>query len=230
MPPTILVVEDDPSIAEPLEYGLRQEGFEVAPARTGKQALTVLAERSVDMVLLDVMLPDLSGYEVCRRIRASSNVLIIMLTARGQELEKVMGLESGADDYVVKPFSFRELLARIRALLRRRQLDAGAPAADAVLQIGAVALDRNTRRVTRRGEPVNLSPREFALLSYLMEHAGRAVSRQELADAVWGENWVGTPRTVDVHVRWLREKLEDDPSHPSLIETVYGFGYLIRRP
>lgn len=127
-------------------------------------------------------------------------------------------------------FSFRELLARIRALLRRRQLDAGAPSADAVIQIGAVALDHNTRRVTRHGEPVNLSPREFALLSYLMEHAGPAISRQELADAVWGENWVGTPRTVDVHVRWLREKLEDDPSNPSLIETVYSFGYLIRRP
>lgn len=230
MTPTVLVVEDDPSIAEPLEYGLRQEGFEVVSARAGKQALAALAERGVDIVLLDVMLPDLSGYEVCRRIRASSDVLIIMLTARGQELEKVMGLESGADDYVVKPFSFRELLARIRALLRRRQLDAGAPATDAVIQIGAVVLDRNTRRVIRHGKPVNLSPREFALLSYLMEHAGRAISRQELADAVWGENWVGTPRTVDVHVRWLREKLEDDPSNPSLIETVYGFGYLIRRP
>lgn len=226
----ILLVEDDRSIAEPLIFGLQQEGFGVTWVTKGEEALNALSRQRIDLVLLDVMLPDLSGFEVCHRIRQSSDVIVIMLTARGQELERVMGLESGADDYVVKPFSFRELLARVRALLRRRQLDTGSAASHDVIQIGPIALDRNARRVTRNGVPVNLSPREFDLLRYLMEHAGHAASRQELADKVWGETWVGTPRTVDVHIRWLREKLEDDPAHPKLIETVYGFGYLFRRP
>lgn len=226
----ILLVEDDRAIAEPLMFGLEQEGFGVTWVTKGEEALGALSRQPIDLVLLDVMLPDLSGFDVCRRIRQSSNVIIIMLTARGQELERVMGLESGADDYVVKPFSFRELLARVRALLRRRQIDTGGAASQDVIRIGPIALDRNARRVTRNGVLVNLSPREFDLLHYLMENPGRAASRQELADKVWGETWVGTPRTVDVHIRWLREKLEDDPAHPRLIETVYGFGYLFRRP
>lgn len=226
---TILLVEDDRAIAEPLIFGLEREGFGVVWVTKGKEALDVLSQQQIDLVLLDVMLPDLSGFDVCCRIRQSSDVIVIMVTARGQELERVMGLESGADDYVVKPFSFRELLARTRALLRRRQIDTGGATSRDVIQIGPIVLDRSARRVTRNGVPVNLSPREFDLLRYLMEHAGRAISRQELADKVWSATWVGTPRTVDVHIRWLREKLEDDPANPKLIETVYGFGYLFRR-
>lgn len=221
---TVLLVEDDEGIAEPLAFGLRDEGFEVHHAATGRGGLRLARTTHPDVVLLDVMLPDVDGFTVCRTLRKESSVPILMLTARGQELEKVMGLEVGADDYLVKPFSFRELVSRVRAILRRRALDRGdAPPADR-LAAGPVVLERTARRVWRAGRPVELRPREFDLLRVLMEHAGEALSREHLLARVWGAEWVGDPRTLDVHIHWLREKL-DDPSQPTLIETVRGHGY-----
>ena len=222
----MLVVEDDDSISEPLIFGLRAEGYEVAHAVDGASALEFAQRGSPAVVILDVMLPDMDGFTVCRRLRRDSAVPIIMLTARGQELDRVMGLELGADDYIVKPFSFRELLARIRAVLRRRTLDRdeGATAPDR-LTVGELVLDRTARRVWRGGQTVDLSQREFDLLAALMERPGHALHRQELLDRVWGEEWIGDPRTLDVHIRWLREKIETDPSAPRIIVTVRGHGY-----
>ncbi len=226
MEATLLLVEDDESIAEPLLFGLRREGLRVLHAADGPSGLDLARRERPDLVILDVMLPGLDGYQVCQRLRAESTVPILMLTARGQEMDRVFGLELGADDYVVKPFSFRELLARVRALLRRRELDRGESAApDDSLRIGDIVLDRTAHRVTRHGQPVELTPREFALLQILMERAGQAQRRQDLLDLVWGEEWVGDPRTLDVHIRWLREKIEDVPSVPTYIQTVRGYGY-----
>jgi len=228
--PTVLLVEDDNSIAEPLVFGLRQEGFEVVRSADGLDALNKALEIKPDLVLLDVMLPGIDGYEVCRRLRDQAHMPIIMLTARDQEMERVMGLEIGADDYLVKPFSFRELVARMRVHLRRAApvSENAAARPPQQLTIGDITLDREGRQVFRRGQPVELSRREFDLLQTLMEHAGRALTRQELLDLVWGEAWVGNPRTLDVHMHWLREKLEDDPINPRYMETVYGYGYRFR--
>ncbi|MBI4671334.1 MAG: response regulator transcription factor [Chloroflexi bacterium] len=227
LPPIqLLLVEDDESIAEPLCFGLQGEGFAVAHARTGKQGLELARSQKPDVVLLDVMLPEMDGFTVVRTLRAESSVPVLMLTARGQEMDRVMGLELGADDYLVKPFSFRELVARVRALLRRRELERGGSAGlSERLICGDLILDRTARRVTRRGRTIELTTREFDLLAALMERAGQAQARQELLDRVWGEEWIGDPRTLDVHIRWLREKIEDDPSAPQRIETVRGFGY-----
>lgn len=227
LPPIhLLLVEDDESIAEPLRFGLQGEGFEVSHATTGKQGLELARVLKPDVVLLDVMLPEMDGFTVVRTLRAESSVPVLMLTARGQELDRVMGLELGADDYLVKPFSFRELVARVRAMLRRRELERGAPVTsnERLVHCGLV-LDRTARRVSRDGKPIELTTREFDLLDALMERAGQAQARQELLDRVWGEDWIGDPRTLDVHIRWLREKIEDDPSAPQFIETVRGFGY-----
>lgn len=224
---TLLVVEDDEQIAEPLIYGLRAEGFQVLHAKDGVEGVEVARREQPDLVLLDIMLPRLDGFGVARQLRAESAVPIIMLTARGQEMDRVMGLEIGADDYVAKPFSFRELLARIRALLRRRELDRGAAAtgpSDEVV-MGPLRISRATRQVWREGHEVGLSHREMELLLALAAQAGRAVARQELFDSVWGQNWVGDARTLDVHIRWLREKLEADASHPEYLQTVRGYGY-----
>jgi DNA-binding response OmpR family regulator len=222
----LLLVEDDENIAEPLCFGLQSEGFVVTHATTGKQGLELARAKKPDVVLLDVMLPEMDGFTVVRTLRAESSVPVLMLTARGQELDRVMGLELGADDYLVKPFSFRELVARVRALLRRRELERGANVAptDRLARNGLV-VDRTARRVTRDGKVIELTTREFDLLVALMERAGQAQARQELLDRVWGEDWIGDPRTLDVHIRWLREKIEDDPSAPQWIETVRGFGY-----
>ncbi len=221
---TVLVVEDDQGIAEPLIFGLRDEGFEVHHAATGRAGLQLARAVRPDVVLLDVMLPDVDGFTVCRTLRKESSVPIVMLTARGQELERVMGLEVGADDYIVKPFSFRELVSRVRAILRRRALDRGeAPPADRVAA-GPIVLEKTARRVWRDGRAVELRPREFDLLRVLVEHAGHVLTREDLLAQVWGADWVGDPRTLDVHIHWLREKL-DDPSQPTLIETVRGHGY-----
>jgi len=223
---TILLVEDDESIAEPLVFGLQNEGFRVLHAIDGHEGLELARAEQPDLILLDVMLPRMDGFAVCRTLRRESAVPIIMLTARGQELDRVMGLELGADDYIVKPFSFRELLARVRALLRRRELDRGqtSPPSDRIT-VGEIVLDRTARQVWRAGQLVELRQREFDLLCALMENAGKAVPRHELLDQVWGEDWIGDPRTLDVHIRWLREKLEDDPSSPRYIQTVRGYGY-----
>ncbi len=227
--PRLLLVEDDQNIAQPLIFGLQREKFEVFHATTGPAGIAMARQYHPDVILLDIMLPEMDGYEVCRVLRKESNVPILMITARGHELERVMGLEVGADDYIVKPFSFRELVARVRALLRRVELDRQeAPSSD-LLVIGEIVLDRGARLVTRAGQPVELSRREFELLQVLMEHAGQALSRQELLDIVWGEGWIGTPRTLDVHIRWLREKLEKDPANPRYIETVHGYGYRFNR-
>lgn len=224
--PRVLLVEDDLDLVEGLREGLSDEGCSVLHARTGRAALELLGAEPVDVVVLDVMLPDVDGFSVCREMRARSDVPILMLTARTHELDRVTGLEVGADDYVTKPFSFRELVARIRAMLRRRQLDRGAPteAADKIA-VGQIVVDRLARRVWRAGKVVELRQREFQLLEVLIAHAGRALSRRELLDRVWGVDWVGDPRTLDVHIRWLREKLEEDPSHPRYIHTVRGYGY-----
>ncbi|MSQ10286.1 MAG: response regulator transcription factor [Dehalococcoidia bacterium] len=223
---TLLVVEDDEHIAEPLIYGLRAEGFHVIHARDGVEGVEAARRDHPDLVLLDVMLPKLDGFGVARQLRTESVVPIIMLTARGQEMDRVMGLELGADDYVAKPFSFRELLARIRALLRRRELDRGSAVVqpDEVL-LGPLKISRATRQVWRDGREVALSHREMELLLALATQIGRAVPRQDLFDSVWGANWVGDARTLDVHIRWLREKLEADASHPAYLQTVRGFGY-----
>jgi DNA-binding response OmpR family regulator len=221
-----LLVEDDPGIAEPLCFGLESEGFRVSHATTGTQGLDFARTLVPDLILLDVMLPGMDGFAVVKTLRAESTVPVLMLTARGQEMDRVMGLELGADDYLVKPFSFRELVARVRALLRRGELrrDAGSGTTERFSH-GELVLDRVARQVTRRGAPVDLSAREFELLTALMERAGQALARQDLLDRVWGADWIGDPRTLDVHIRWLREKIEEDASAPRYIETVRGFGY-----
>jgi DNA-binding response OmpR family regulator len=225
----ILIVEDEPLIADSLGYSLERAGFEVTIARDGLQALQQAGLAQPDLVVLDWILPGLDGIEVCRRLRAASAVPIIMLTARGEEDDRVTGLDFGADDYLVKPFGFRELLARIRATLRRVNLDQTAMAAGP-LTIGQVCLDRAAHRVTKAGAALDLTAREFALLDVLMGQAGRVLARDRLLDAVWGASWVGDPRTLDVHVRWLRLKLEDDPADPRYIQTVRGVGYRFAAP
>ena len=225
----ILVVEDEPLIADSLAYSLRRDGFEVDVATDGPGALRQAAERLPDLVVLDLILPGLDGLEVCRRLRNGSPVPVIMLTARGEESDRVAGLELGADDYLVKPFSFRELLARIRATLRRVSLDQGLAEAGP-LKVGQLTLDREAHRVLKQGHPLDLSVREFDLLEALMGQAGRALTREALLGAVWGSDWVGDPRTLDVHVRWLRMKVEDDPAEPRYIQTVRGMGYRFAGP
>jgi len=222
--PNILLVDDEPTIIDSLTYSLRREGFEVATAVDGGQALDLFNTVHPDLVILDVRLPGIDGLEVCRRLRSRSPVPIIMLTALGNEMDRVVGLEVGADDYLPKPFSFRELLARIRSVLRRIDLDqrAGKPGA---LQIGELRADPTSRRVFKGEKEIQLSTREFELLVMLMSQAGRAVSRDELISKIWGADWSGDPRTLEVHIRWLRLKIEDDPTTPRFVQTVRGYGY-----
>lgn len=222
--PAILLVDDEPVIIESLTYSLRREGFEVYTATEGNQALEMFQSVLPDLVILDIRLPGMDGLEVCRRLRVYSPVPIIMLTALGNELDRVVGLEVGADDYLPKPFSFRELLARIRSVLRRVELDQRSGRAE-VLQIGSLRVDSTSRRVFKSDKEIQLSAREFELLSVLMSHAGRAVSRDELISKIWGSDWTGDPRTLEVHIRWLRLKIEDDPTIPRFVQTVRGYGY-----
>ncbi len=220
----ILLVDDEPLITDSLTYSLMREGFEVKAVGDGPDALEMLNEYQPDLVVLDIMLPSMSGIEVCRRIRAKSTVPVIMLTARSEEIDRVLGLEVGADDYLAKPFSFRELLARVRSILRRVELDRQTAQLEPII-IGNISLDPIARRVFRKEQEVQLSAREFDLLSALIKSAGRAISREELLAEVWGGDWIGDPRTLDVHVRWLRLKIEDDPASPHYIQTVRGHGY-----
>ncbi len=229
-PPTILLIEDDEIIAEPLIFGLQDAGFLVLHSTDGKAGLALARKAEPDLILLDVMLPVMDGYAVCRTLRQESAVPILMLTARGQEMERVMGLELGADDYIVKPFSFRELLARVRAVLRRQELDRGPGEVSDQVVVGALRLDRTARQMWAGERQIDLSQREFDLLYTLLSHAGQALARQDLLDAVWGAEWIGDVRTLDVHIRWLREKIEVDPSNPRYIETVRGFGYRLAEP
>ncbi len=222
--PTILLVDDEPVIIDSLTYSLRREGFEVTTAVDGVQALDQFNSIRPDLVILDIRLPGMDGLEVCRRLRARSTVPIIMLTALGNELDRVVGLEVGADDYLPKPFSFRELLARIRSALRRIELDqrAGKPG---TIQVGDLRADPTSRRVFKRDKEIQLSAREFELLMALISQAGSAVSRDELISKIWGADWSGDPRTLEVHIRWLRLKIEDDPTTPHFVQTVRGYGY-----
>jgi two-component system response regulator RegX3 len=220
----VLVVEDEESISDPLSYLLRQEGFEVAVASTGPDGLAEFERSGADIVLLDLMLPGMSGTEVCRSLRATSSVPVIMLTAKDSEIDKVVGLELGADDYVTKPFSARELMARVRAVLRRRggEPEAASPAA---LQAGPVRMDVERHVVTVDGEHVQLPLKEFELLELLLRNAGRVLTRSQLIDRVWGADYVGDTKTLDVHVKRLRAKIEPDPGAPQHLLTVRGLGY-----
>lgn len=223
----ILLADDDDMIVDVLRYQLEREGYQVLTAGDGQQALALAQAARPDLVLLDVMMPKLQGWEVCRELRRTSTVPILMLTARGEEMDRVLGLELGADDYIVKPFSFRELLARVHAALRRAAYSQPPvePSVERPITLGDIAIDLRRHAVTRGGAPVALSPREYELLVALHQAAGAVINRHELLDRAWGEQWIGNPRTLDVHIRWLREKLEEDPARPRLILTVRGAGY-----
>ena len=227
MPRTILVVEDEPTLRETLAEALEADGFAVVQAADGRAALEQFRAHNPDLVLLDLMLPELSGLEVTRQVRAESSVPIVMLTARDAELDKVVGLELGADDYVTKPFSFRELSARIRAVLRRGE-QAGTPLPPLV-DLGAVQVDLAGHRVLRDGAEIPMKPKVFDLMAFLLRHPGQVVSRDQLLEQVWGYDYPGETRTVDVHFHWLRSAVEPEPSNPTLIQTVRGVGYVLRR-
>jgi two-component system response regulator RegX3 len=223
----VLVVEDEDSISEPLAYMLRKEGFEVTVASDGHGGLASFDRDGADLVLLDLMLPGLSGTEVCRELRTRSAVPVIMLTARDSEVDKVVGLELGADDYVTKPFSHRELVARIRAVLRRQ----GATTAEegTALEAGPVRMDVDRHLVTVQGQPVQLPLKEFDLLELLLRNVGRVLTRGQLIDRVWGSDYVGDTKTLDVHVKRLRAKIEPDPAAPKHLLTVRGLGYKLEQ-
>jgi two-component system, OmpR family, response regulator RegX3 len=219
----VLVVEDEDSISDPLSYMLRNEGFEVAVATSGPDALEEFDRHGADLVLLDLMLPGLPGTEVCRQLRNRSAVPVIMLTAKDSEIDKVVGLELGADDYVTKPFSARELVARIRAVLRRHgQLE---EPDDTALEAGPVRMDVERHTVSVSGDSVQLPLKEFELLEMLLRNAGRVLTRMQLIDRVWGADYVGDTKTLDVHVKRLRSKIEPDPANPKYLVTVRGLGY-----
>ena len=219
----ILLIEDETSISEPLAAALQRAGFDVTTAATATAGLEEFGKRPPDLVLLDVMLPDGDGKDVLRAIRGSSKIPVVMLTARGEEMDRVLGLELGADDYVTKPFSAAELVARIRAVLRRSA--DGGEAGGPVISVGDVAMNLDTHTVTRAGEEVELTVKEFELLRVLLQNAGRLVRRDALVAEVWDPNWFGSTKTVDVHVSALRRKLGDDPSAPRYVHTVRGVGF-----
>jgi two-component system response regulator RegX3 len=222
---TILLVEDEPAIAEPLAYLLEREGYEVVSAADGGEGLARFARTGADLVLLDLMLPVLTGTEVAKRIRATSDVPIIMLTAKDSEVDIVVGLELGADDYVTKPYSSRELLARIRAVLRRRVEEAGDAAGPDVLQSGPVRLDADRHAVFVHGRETAMPLKEFELLELLLRNAGRVLTRGQLIDRIWGSDYFGDTKTLDVHIKRIRAKIEDDPGEPTMLLTVRGLGY-----
>jgi DNA-binding response OmpR family regulator len=227
----VLVVEDDLTLMETLEYNLARQGYEVLTAADGLAALEIAQRERPDLIVLDVMLPGLDGFEVCRALRREMTVPILMLTARDEEVDKVVGLEVGADDYMTKPFSMRELLARVKALLRRVRLireelvAEGEAAGVERLTFGSLIIDLSRCEVLREGKPLPLKPKEYELLAFLARHRGMVLSRDLILERVWGWDYVGGSRTVDVHVRWLREKIEPDPAHPTRIVTVRGVGY-----
>lgn len=225
----ILIVEDEESLADPLAFLLRKEGFDVILAPDGPTALEEFAKNSVDIVLLDLMLPGMSGTDVCKQLRSTSSVPVIMVTARDSEIDKVVGLELGADDYVTKPYSSRELIARIRAVLRRGQDSTSEAPQDEfdeqILEGGRVRMDVERHTVTVDGEAVSMPLKEFDLLEYLLRNAGRVLTRGQLIDRIWGADYVGDTKTLDVHVKRLRSKIEAEPSRPQHLVTVRGLGY-----
>ncbi len=231
MAQTILVVEDEDILREELAYQLEHDGYAVVQAADGAQAIERFRADKPDLVLLDLMLPQLSGTEVTRIIRRESDVPILILTARGSEVDKVVGLELGADDYVTKPFSLRELQARIRGILRRSERPVGAIGGDGTetLRVGRATIDLAGHRLLRDGEVRPIKPKAFDLLAFLLRHQGQVFSREQLLADVWGYDYAGETRTVDVHVHWLRAEIEDDPQNPKVLETVRGVGYVLRR-
>ncbi len=222
----ILIVEDDRNLVEVLRYNLVKEGYEVATAFDGSQALETARRERPGLIILDIMLPEMDGFEVCRILRNEMAVPILMLTAKDEEVDKIIGLEIGADDYMTKPFSMRELLARIRAMFRRAEMKEAEPAAaEDVTVINELAIDVARRRVDIGGSSAKLTPKEFELLAFLAKHKGIVFSREQLLEKVWGYDYAGDTRTVDVHIRWLREKIEADPGKPRYLITVRGVGY-----
>ncbi|MEJ7789296.1 MAG: response regulator transcription factor [Thermoleophilaceae bacterium] len=226
--PRILLVDDEQSLQTLLAFPLRKDGYEVVPALDGQEALDRLRETSFDLVVLDLMLPKVDGFEVCRQVRARSSVPIIMLTARAEEIDKVLGLELGADDYITKPFSVREFRSRVKAVLRRAELVRADDAGEEPLLDGGLRIDFEKRAVSVGGEQVRLTYVEFEILTALARHPGRVFNRMVLLERVWGDASYRDPRTVDVHIRHLREKLEADPRYPEMILTVRGVGYRYR--
>ena len=222
----ILLVEDEKTLAKALKFNLEKEGFRVEVAFDGEEALNAMSREEPDLVILDLMLPKIDGYEVCRSIRRSSDVPIIMLTARDEDIDKILGLELGADDYMTKPFNTRELLARIRAILRRTVQQAAA--ARSFIKVGDLQIDVIKHKVTVKGREVALTSREYNLLSLLASNPGKVYSREELLEEIWGDDYSGDVRTVDVHIRHLREKIEEFPAEPNIILTVWGAGYKFR--
>jgi DNA-binding response OmpR family regulator len=226
----ILVVEDDPTLQETLTYNLKRQGYDVSTAGDGQTAVDLAAQLKPDLVVLDIMLPVLDGYEVCRVIRKESNVPILMLTARDDEIDRVLGLEIGADDYLTKPFSMREFIARVKAQLRRvrfdrEEIDTHSPPSSKTLKFDNLTIDLQRYEARLDGVPLNLKPKELELLFYLARHRGQLLSRELIMDRVWGWDYTGGSRTVDVHIRWLREKIESNPADPQRIVTVRGAGY-----
>jgi two-component system response regulator RegX3 len=229
-PKRILVVEDEENISQTLRYNLTREGYEVSEAATGASAIELARQRQPDLILLDLMLPEMSGLEVCRVLRAEMSTPILMLTAKASELDKVVGLQVGADDYVTKPFSLNELLARVAAMLRRAELAGGQPHRPGEVEdFGGFRLDRAARTVRVGEDSLHLSPKEFDLLSLLLANAGRVLSRSTIIHRVWGSKFFGDHKTVDVHIRWLREKFERFDTLPFRITTVFGVGYRLDR-
>jgi two-component system response regulator RegX3 len=220
----ILVVEDEETLSEAIAFLLSKEGFDVSVATTGPDAIAQFEKSGADLILLDLMLPGLSGTEVCRQIRTKSAVPIIMLTAKDSEIDKVVGLELGADDYVTKPYSSRELIARIRAVLRRGELSDSVDGGS-TLEVGPVRMDIDRHVISINGEQISLPLKEFELLEFLMRNAGRVLTRIQLIDRVWGSDYVGDTKTLDVHIKRLRAKIEKDPANPEYIQTVRGMGY-----
>lgn len=230
--PKLLVIEDEKVLRETLDYNLSSQGFTVDTAEDGIKAMEAFSSSEFDLLILDVMLPGIDGFEICRRVRQQSNVPILMLTARDEEIDRVVGLEVGADDYMGKPFSMRELIARVRAMLRRVELlrqemkpIANQKADNQIIRIGDLLINPDRREVQLHDKIIDLKPKEFDLLLYMAQNRGKALTRERILEQVWGWDYVGESRTVDVHIRWLREKLESDPAHPRILATVHGIGY-----
>jgi DNA-binding response OmpR family regulator len=233
MPEKILVVEDEPALQETLLYNLEKQGYQVEATGDGRVALDLARQLKPDLILLDIMLPGMDGFEVCRTLRREMNIPVLMLTARDDEIDRVVGLEVGADDYLTKPFSMRELMARVKAQLRRsavireelEKIKSVEAAAHDVLTFGNLSINQTRREVMFENQPLALKPKEYELLLFLAQHRGQMLSREFILERVWGWDYIGDSRTVDVHVRWLRQKIESDPASPTRIVTVRGGGY-----
>lgn len=221
----VLIVEDEVSFSDALAYLLKKESYEVEVAVNGSEAIERFQSFNPDLILLDLMIPEVSGTEVCRVIRSTSQVPIIMLTAKDSEIDKVVGLELGADDYVTKPYSSRELLARMKAVMRRNSADQSAVDDGSLLSVGSVRMDLDKHQVTVNAVPVTFPLKEFELLEFLMRNSGRVLTRSQLIDRVWGNDYFGDTKTLDVHIKRLRAKIEDDPANPKIIHTIRGLGY-----